>query len=143
MSYEITDKRLELFKKDYLLNIFLYKVQSMVCIKFWCLVFACMYIKAYNRKCVLILRMGHNTELRLYFDFYQHKQLIITFSLSAVFSKLKMKRQHFCRVSVFINVFNYDKVKMNNHSTEHEWNMAIFGRLLDYPYDPKNHFLQL
>lgn len=102
-----------------------------------------MYIKAYNRKCVMILHMGHNTELPLYFHFYQHKQSIITFSLSAVFSKLKMKRQHFCRVSVFINVFNYGKVKMNNHSTEHEWNMAFFGRLLDYPYDPKNHFLQL
>lgn len=73
-----------------------------------------MYTKAYNRKCVLILHMGHNTELPSYFDFYQHKQLIITFSLFAVFFKLKMKQQHFCRVSVFINVLNYDKVEMNN-----------------------------
>lgn len=76
-------QRPELFKKDYLLNIFLYKVQSIVCIKFWGLVFACMYRKAYNRKCVLILHMGHNIELPSYFDFYQHEQLIITFSLSA------------------------------------------------------------
>lgn len=59
-SYEITVERLELFKKDYLLNIFLYKVQSIVWIKFWGLVFACMYTKAYNRKYVLILQMEHN-----------------------------------------------------------------------------------
>lgn len=85
-SYEITVERLELFKKDYLLNIFLYKVQSIVCIKFWGLVFACMYTKAYNRKYVLILQMEHNIELPSYFDSYQHKQLIIAFSLSAVFS---------------------------------------------------------
>lgn len=59
----------------------------MVCIKFWGLVFGCMYKKAYNRKRVLILHMGHNTELLSYFDFYQHKELIVTFSLSAVFFK--------------------------------------------------------
>lgn len=138
-------QRPELFKKDYLLNIFLYKVQSIVCIKFWGLVFACMYTKAYNRKCVLILHMGHNIELPSYFDFYQHEQLIITFSLSAGFLNWTWSN-NISAVLVFINVLNYDKVEMNNPLESFHWEWVehdIFGRLLDYPYDCKNHFLQL
>lgn len=54
-----------------------------------------------------------------------------------------MKQQHFCRVSVFINVLSYDKVEMNNslRSFHQAWvKRDFFGRLLDYPYDPKNLF---
>lgn len=55
-----------------------------------------------------------------------------------------MKQQHFCRVSVLINVLSDDKVEMNNLlgvvplSMSGTWKFS--GRLLDYSYDPKSHF---